>query len=202
MTNATGMNLVIIDKANDEYKCDIVPVVKNASPSRANSVIIIKEGEHYNGLVHVSTCRRTGSDSIVNVGSAFNNLYDSKLQNDDNNFIGNDMNLSHAETNDRNVVTHSPIETQNYVYEKCVYRFVKRESKFCSWNICGLTEAKLYDEILGNFFKSFDFIFLTATRACDTDDYNIEGYVFFNYSRSQVHHNARRNSGGLGILYS
>ena len=204
VANAIGMNLVIIDHANDEYKCHIVPVVKNASPSRANSVIIIKEGEHHNGLVHVPTCRRTGSDNIVNVGSAFKNLYedcfDSELPNADNNFLGNDMNPSHAETHDNTVVTHSPIETQNYVYEKCVHRFVKRELKFCSWNICGLTEAKLYDEILGNFFKSFDFIFLTETCACDIDNYNIEGYVFFNYSRRQVHHNARRNSGGIGIF--
>ena len=53
VANAIRMNLVIIDKTNDECKCHIIPVVQNVSPSRANSVIVIKEGEHHNGLLCV-----------------------------------------------------------------------------------------------------------------------------------------------------
>ena len=205
VANANKMNLVIIDKTNDECKCHIIPVVQNASLSRANSVIVIKEGEHYNRLLYVSTCRGAGSDDLVNVGGGFTRLHDeyidSKLPNVDNNNVNvNNMNLSHAEPHDSNGVTHSSTEIQNYVYEKCVQRFTKRELKFCSWNICGLTEAKLYDDILGEFFKSFDFIFLTETWAYDIDNYNIDGYVFLNYSRHQMHHNARRNSAGIGIF--
>ena len=112
------------------------------------------------------------------------------------------MNLSHAKPHDNNVVTHSPIEMQNYVYEKCVQRFTKREIKFCFWNICGLTEAKLYDDIFGEFFKSFDFVFMTETWAYDIDNYNTDGYAFLNYSRNQMHQNARRNSGRFGITHN
>ena len=72
--------------------------------------------------------------------------------------------------------------------------------KIHSWNICGLTDAKLCDDILGEFFKGFDFIFMTETWAYDIDNYNIDGYVFLNYSRHQMHHHARRNSGGIGIF--
>ena len=205
VANAIKMNLIIIDKTNDECKCHIIPVVQNASPLRVNSVIIIKEGEHYNGLIYVSTCCGAGSEDLVNVGGGFTRLHeeyiDSKLPNVDNNKVNvNDMNFSHAEPHDNYVVTHSPVAIQNNVYEKCVQRFTKRELKFCSWNICGLTEANLYDDILGEFFKSFDFIFLTETCAYDIVNYNIDGSVFLNYSRHQMHHNARRNSGGIGIF--
>ena len=140
VANSTKMNLIIIDKTTDECKCHIIPVVQNASKSRANSIIVIKGDEHYHGLLYVSTCRRTGSDDVVNVGGGFINLFeeyiDSKLPNVKTSHINvTDMNLSHAEPHD--VVTHSPIEIQNYVYEKRVQHFTKRELKFCLWNICG-----------------------------------------------------------------
>ena len=173
-----------MDKANDECKCHIIPVVQNASPARANSVIVIKEGEHYNGLLYVFTCHRTGCGDLVNVDDGFIRLYeeyiDSKLPNVDNNNVNvNHINLGHAEPHDNNVVTHSSIDILNYVYEKCVQRFTKRELKFCSWNIYCFKEYKLYDDIFGEFFKYFDFVFITETWAYGIDNYKIDGYVFF-----------------------
>ena len=83
----------------------------------------------------MSTCRGARSDDLVNVGGDFNSLHeeyiDSKLPNGDNNNVNvNNMNFSHTEPHDNNVVTHSSIEIQNYVYEKCVQRFTKRQLKF------------------------------------------------------------------------
>ena len=70
----------------------------------------------------------------------------------------------------------------------------------CSWNIHGLTESKLRDDILGKFLKTHDIILLTETWTKETDDFFLDGYIFYNYPRKFKHHNAIRKSGGLGIF--
>ena len=77
---------------------------------------------------------------------------------------------------------------------------LRKNVKFCSWNICGLYDHKLCDDMLGPFLKLHDVIFITETWACDTDHFRLEGYVYHNFSRKIKHPNAKRNSGGIGIF--
>ena len=78
--------------------------------------------------------------------------------------------------------------------------FTAKNVKFCSWNICGLYDHKLCDDMLGPFLKLHDVIFITETWACDTDHFRLEGYVYHNFSRKIKHPNAKRNSGCIGIF--
>ena len=70
----------------------------------------------------------------------------------------------------------------------------------CCWNINGLSDDKLMDDVLGNKLKIYDFILLLETWARKCDLFEIEGYDFYNYPRNHRHQNARGASGGLGIF--
>ena len=56
------------------------------------------------------------------------------------------------------------------------------------------------DDVLGKKLKTYDIILLSETWAEKSDLFEIEGYDFYNYPRNHRHHNARRESGGLGIF--
>ena len=68
------------------------------------------------------------------------------------------------------------------------------------WNINGLTNDKLHDNMLGSFFKKFDSILLTETWTNENSDVELEGYTFHNCPRKYKHANAKRDSGGIGIF--
>ena len=72
--------------------------------------------------------------------------------------------------------------------------------RICCWNINGLSQYKLSDDISGNFLNSFDIILLSETWATNDDVFEMEGFTFHNYARQMKHCDARRNSGGLGIF--
>ena len=69
-----------------------------------------------------------------------------------------------------------------------------------SWNINGLTNDKLSDDILGNFFKKLDIILLIETWTSDNAEIELKGFTFYNYPRKYRHPNAKRDSGGIGIF--
>ena len=81
-----------------------------------------------------------------------------------------------------------------------VHSFTAKNVEFSSWNICGLYDHKVCDDMLGSSLKHHDVISITETWACDTDNFRLEGYVYHNFSRKIKHPNAKQNSGGIGIL--
>ena len=72
--------------------------------------------------------------------------------------------------------------------------------RLVTWNINGLTQYKLHDNILGNFLKGFDIILLSETWTSEHDEFSLEGFEFHNFPSSYWHVNARRNSGGLPVF--
>ena len=64
----------------------------------------------------------------------------------------------------------------------------------------GLTQTKLSTDLIGDYLSVFDLILLCETWAADDDNYELQGYTFYNYLRPFKHHNTRRCSGGLGIF--
>ena len=72
--------------------------------------------------------------------------------------------------------------------------------KICCWNVNGLTQTRLSKDLIGDYLSMFDLILLCETWAADDDDYELQGYTFYNYPRPFKQHNARRCSGGLGIF--
>ena len=67
------------------------------------------------------------------------------------------------------------------------------------WNIHGLSQDKLSDNLLGAMFKGYDIILLSETWASDHDEFMLEGFEYHNYPRKYTHPNSIRNSGGLGV---
>ena len=98
----------------------------------------------------------------------------------------------------------APMSMQNLSlsnkYRDVLTRAERNSVTCCSWNINGLTESKLHDDILVGFLKTHDIILLTETWTSETDSFFLDGYIFHNYPRNFKHHNALRNSGGIGIF--
>ena len=67
-------------------------------------------------------------------------------------------------------------------------------------NVCALSDWKLADGILGSHFKRFDIILLQEAWSADGDEFNLNGYEFYNFPRKYRHKLSVRNSGGLGIF--
>ena len=67
------------------------------------------------------------------------------------------------------------------------------------WNIHGLSQDKLSDDILGSMLKQYDLILISETWASDQSDFILEGFEYHNYPRHYSHQNCKRNSGGLGV---
>ena len=76
---------------------------------------------------------------------------------------------------------------------------IAQSLKFCSWNINGLTQEKLDDQIMGSYLKGFDIILLTETWSERDDSFNLPNFTFYNFPRTHRHALARRNSGGIGV---
>lgn len=72
------------------------------------------------------------------------------------------------------------------------------ELKLCMWNMYGMSDLKMSN--LQVYFKEFDVIFLLETWHDQLDVISLEGYEYLNYCRKNVHVNARRRSGGIGVL--
>ena len=68
------------------------------------------------------------------------------------------------------------------------------------WNVNGLTQDKLHDDILGKLFKEYDIILLSETWANELGYFGLSGFNYLNYPRKYSHPNCKRNSGGLGIF--
>ena len=67
-------------------------------------------------------------------------------------------------------------------------------------NICGLSQWKLDDDVLGNHFKNDDIILLQETWSAEKDNFCLSGYTFYNFPREYRHKLSLRNSGGLGVF--
>ena len=68
------------------------------------------------------------------------------------------------------------------------------------WNVNGLTQDKLHDDILGKLFKEYDIVLLSETWANEQDYFGLSGFNYLNYPRKYSHPNCKRNSGGLEIF--
>ena len=72
--------------------------------------------------------------------------------------------------------------------------------KVLSMNICGLSQWKLDDDVLGNHFKNYDIILLQETWSAEGDNFYLSGYTFYNFPRKYRHKLSLWNSGGLGVF--
>ena len=72
--------------------------------------------------------------------------------------------------------------------------------RICFWNVNGLSQEFLNDDICGNILKKNDIVLLCETWANSMDTFYLDGFYSCNYARVQKHKNARRCSGGLYLF--
>ena len=77
---------------------------------------------------------------------------------------------------------------------------VMRHLKILFWNINGLTQFKLHDDVTGNMLKENDIVLLNETWSNDDDSFELDGFTYWNFPRETKNKFAKRNSGGLGVF--
>ena len=70
----------------------------------------------------------------------------------------------------------------------------------CVWNINGLTQDKLEDQIAGNLLSRYDLILLSETWSRNSENFVLNSFRYHDFQRSSSHPFALRGSGGLGVL--
>ena len=58
--------------------------------------------------------------------------------------------------------------------------------KIVTWNVKGLSQDKLNDNILGKLFKNYDIIMLSETWSTDQDDFSLDGYFYYSWAENMV----------------
>ena len=95
-------------------------------------------------------------------------------------------------------VDHSPI-TEDMLRSAgvSILDIGQKAHSICTWNINGLTSKKFI--YLFDYFTKYDIILLCETWLKPNHRYNmdIKGYKLISTYRSQLHHKAKRGSGGL-----
>ena len=76
----------------------------------------------------------------------------------------------------------------------------KENISILAWNINGLSQDKSNDAILGLLLKRHDIISLNETWAANNNEYQLEGFTYYNYPSKSKHLKSKRESGGLGIF--
>ena len=72
--------------------------------------------------------------------------------------------------------------------------------KVCCWKVQGLTNEKLSQMILGEFLQQFDILLCNETWTAEGDNFDLDGYLYFGFSRKVKHKHAKRESGDLGVF--
>ena len=208
LANALNINIVIIYEGIQGLAARAI--YSDSGDEAAGEILIFKSPDHYDGIIPKLDSHKlnTWYDYNVNhldiTGGASSGRsmtqddkpsvhYNSESTGRSSYHISDDHTetcVSVAPTARRSVATG---HTGSCVYDPNVI-------KICCWNLNGLTQTKLSKDLIGDYLSMFDLILLCETWAADDDNYELQGYTFYNYPRPFKHNNARRCSGGLGIF--
>ena len=181
----SGLTTYVNEKEYESLFCDLVPhIIANAI---FVNIIIVTETESHE-YIHYIPCNSLVTDNNVVI-------------------------YKKGEHYDGIKPTFSEYEHECHRLENMIYVTHSRDNvvpdlngsmhesvRILSMNVCGLSDWKLGDGILGSHFKRFDIILLQETWSAEGDEFNLNGYEFYNFPRKYRHKLSVRNSGGLGIF--
>ena len=205
LANALTVNIAIVSKMEFDY--DVIVVGGDDMRCVNNDFITVyKCGMHYDAmtLIHgtsVGMCNRY-KDDMFTCDAGWNNVCIGDVYN-----CSSEARVSsNIDRNNPDTISRRTKETREMIPDLPICHPVNdsRNSmkyvKVLSWNIHGLSQDKLSDDILGTMLKGYDIILLSETWASDHDDFVLEGFEYHNYPRKCMHLNGARNSGGLGVF--
>ena len=225
--NALDTKLIVIEKLENCFRC--YSVGKNAHNATCLPLLLFKCGKHNDGLVsmHGRDYFCLGNEHVMrgsvctadahNADGAFHdvtktfNSYDTSCngqskQNSDTDSCSYNNDLltqcriasAHGATCETEICDRSPEDTLGTKVNESSSS--KQRVHMLSWNINWLTNDKLSDDILGNFFTKLDIILLTETWTSDNAEIELKDFTFYNCPRKYRHPNAKRDSVGIGIF--
>ena len=192
LANAIKMNIIVLIAEYPGFDCHIIEYETNVTVCIENSIFVYKTEDHYDAIVPIPPAATVGAVALRNE-LPMTNADKACVDKNNNSKVDKSSNSKENDAADVNDCGHSLSYNHNHIR-------TGREIKFCSWNICGLTTYKLHDDILGRFLKQYDIVLLTETWAKTNDNLGLENYVFYNFKRNALHPNAKRSSGGIGVL--
>ena len=210
------MNIVLISKNDTNFSCNVVSPIYHLPCEIHECIFDMKTRLHYDGVIPIecnpSHVLGTGAQSIDSM------VLDSEMEFENENMhrsSGNVSCSSEDHVHNTSVIytglitngyedTHSisinsqKVNIENKEIDKCGLASLN----IVTWNINGLSQDKLGENILGSMLEIYDNIMLSETWSSDQDDFFLDGYFYFNYPRSYKHPASKRMSGGLGFFYS
>ena len=189
-----GMNEYIYEKRYNSSFGDLVPDIL-ANAMKIDVLILTKDGANY-------TCDFVYSTHDITIDSSHRGVL--MLLKDDDHYDGivrrpNIVTENECTSNNGNAIVYP---TSEILPEKTTIIGSSSDDdiKLISWNINGLSQEKLNDDVLGSMLKEYDIILLSETWTSIDDTFDLQGFSYYNYPRLSKHQAAKRNSGGLGIF--
>ena len=198
-SDSLNVEIMIVERTPSGYRaCVVVPGSDIAEHRQI--FILHRERDHYESMTpfnsdYALSCGPAG-ELINNSNPSCNDISYSISDSGNQDEIEKSLKPSGGNNSARILSTKGPIE----------HTFVQTSSDadtcltICCWNTNGLSNDKLMDDILANKLKMYDIILLSGTRVEKSALFEIEGYDFYNHRCNHRLHNARRESGGLGIF--
>ena len=175
IANSMKMNIIIISKPV-RYELRYISSNNNQSTYSSSYVFIYydKKDLHYDAILS-EWCSKPAARGITN----------------------EDMPITTVPSMASNPGEHSGVSMSSHRPNELL---TNESLRILFWNINGLSQDKLHDDILGKLCKTYDIILLAETWSKGQDDFALNGFHYFDYSRKYSHPNCKRNSGGLGIF--
>ena len=187
----SGLTAYVDGKIYDSLFGDLVPhIIANAL--YVDIIIVFETESHEYATVHVP-CTRLVTEGIVNV----------VIFKKGKHYDGIRPIISEHTENDGHIL-RKDVDIVHYLDDagSGVHQLIHGNVRILSMNICGLSNWKLVDDVLGLHFKSFDIILLQETWSTEGDEFSLGGYDYHNFPRKNRHKLSIRNSGGLCIFVS
>ena len=202
LANALSINIAIVSKIADYHDVCIVRCDNEVSFDRCKYITVYKTGKHYDTMAlkpdsGSDSCNVNKHDVILCyswrcqlcMGDFSECICRSDAQVSMKRDQGNTGDkLKETRRNIPSTSCSNPISSFS-INHGCI--------NILFWNIHGLSQDKLSDNILGNVLKKYDIILLSETWASDQDEFALDG---FEYPRKRIHPNGIRNSGESGVF--
>ena len=175
IANSMKMNIIIISKPF-RYEMRYISSNNNQSTDSSSYVFVYydKKDLHYDAILS-ERCSKPAARGITN----------------------EDMPITTVPSMASNPGEHSGVGMSSHRPNELL---TNESLRILFWNINGLSQDKLHDDILGKLFKNYNIILLAETWSNGQDDFALNGFHYFDYPRKYSHPNCKRNSGGLGIF--
>ena len=192
IANAIAVNLHIIEEDHHE---NIKPIlVMSESAGQINELFLLKTNEHYDALLP----KWINTESLPGTKHTARAFHSNCIPADNQHHAINETRPSIDKNIAISPVIHNLTSTEKSPYQtsSCSMQAIS----ICFWNVHGLNQEMLSDDICGLYLKKHDIIMFCETWAEPSDSFYIEGFQSINFARNFRHRNAIRGSGGLYLF--